>query len=37
MVEEKPFYIRGLDYILSTDTILNNIHDCSIHSVPQSD
>ena len=23
--------------ILSTDTILNNIHDCSIHSVAQSD
>ena len=32
-----PFTARRLDYILSTDTILNNIHDCSIHSVAQSD
>ena len=31
------FTARRLDYILSTDTIFNNIHDCSIHSVTQSD
>ena len=34
---KNPFTARRLDYILSTDTILNNIHDCSIHSVAQSD
>ena len=31
------FTARRLDYILSTDTIFNNIHDCSVHSVTQSD
>ena len=32
-----PFTARRLDYILSTDTIFNNIHYCSVHSVAQSD
>ena len=35
--EKNPFTALRLDYILSTDTIFNNIHDCSIHSVAQSD
>ena len=35
--EKKTFTARRLDYILSTDAILNNIHDCSVHSVAQSD
>ena len=30
---KNPFTARRLDYILSTDTILNNIHDCSVHSM----
>ena len=34
---KNPFTARRLDYILSTDTIFNNIHDCSVHSVAQSD
>ena len=34
---KNPFTARRLDYILSTHTILSNIHDCLIHSVAQSD
>ena len=33
---KNPFTARRLDYILSTDTIFNHIHDCSIHSVVRS-
>ena len=34
---KKPFTARRVDYILSTDTIFSNVHDCSIHSMAQSD
>ena len=35
--KKNPFIARRLDYILVKDTVLNNIRDCAIHSIAQSD
>lgn len=32
-----PFIARRLDFVFSSDSVFNRIHECSVHSVPQSD